>query len=130
MFTGTNDSQQRRIPWHSTLQLSLTLALSNPTIWYLLDRSAPGFILSTTVALSGTALLLGINPDLVPSPAPLTLLHQDANATLAAAVAKAATGHTELVAGLWTYESVAVATWIASVLFVSSVFFGNIGRRL
>ena len=28
------------------------------------------------------------------------------------------------------YESIAVATWIASVLFVSCVCFGNIGRRL
>lgn len=27
-------------------------------------------------------------------------------------------------------ESIAVSTWIASVLFCSSVCFGNIGRRL
>ncbi|KAF1355483.1 insulin-induced protein-domain-containing protein [Delphinella strobiligena] len=112
----------RRIPWHSTLQLSLTLALSNPTLWYLLDRSAPGFILSTTVALSGTALLLGISPDLVPSP-PSTL--HVVNGTLA----KSQLDPT-LLAGVWSYESVGVATWIASVLFVSCICFGNIGRRL
>jgi hypothetical protein len=35
-----------------------------------------------------------------------------------------------LVAGVFTSESVGVATWIASVLFVSAVAFGNIGRRL
>lgn len=123
-------SQQRRIPWHSTLQLSLTLALSNPTFWYLLDRSAPGFILSTTVALSGTALLLGINPDLVPSPSPA---HSIVNETLSKANfahGASTSSSSELVAGLWSNESVAVATWIASVLFVSCVCFGNIGRRL
>lgn len=35
-----------------------------------------------------------------------------------------------LVAGIFSQESVGVATWIASVLFVSAVCFGNIGRRL
>ncbi|GAB7357208.1 hypothetical protein MBLNU459_g8193t1 [Dothideomycetes sp. NU459] len=119
----------RRLPWQSTLQLSLTLALANPAIWYLLDRTPPGFILSCTVALSGTGLLLSINPDLVPPPSPsvAALASAATNGTLARDQLEDAGA---LVAGLFSLESVGVATWIASVLFVSCVFFGNIGRRL
>ncbi|KAF2765171.1 hypothetical protein EJ03DRAFT_319910 [Teratosphaeria nubilosa] len=102
----------RKLPWQSTLQLSLTLALANPAIWFVVDRSSAGFILSTLVALTGTAALLGTNPALVPSPSPGTYA-QD-----------------RLVLGVLSHESVGVATWIASVLFVSAVCFGNIGRRL
>lgn len=121
-----NHFSQRRLPWQSPLQLSLTLALANPAIWYLLDRTGPCFILATTVALSGTALLLSVNPDLIPSPhaAQSNAFSHAANAT-----ANALTGQ-ELVAGMFTLESVGVFTWIASVLFVSAVAFGNIGRRL
>jgi hypothetical protein len=36
----------------------------------------------------------------------------------------------DLVLGTFSMESVGVATWIASVLFVSAVAFGNVGRRL
>ncbi|KAK0753105.1 insulin-induced protein-domain-containing protein [Schizothecium vesticola] len=36
----------RRLPWTSTMQASLTLALANPFLWYLIDRSKPGFLLS------------------------------------------------------------------------------------
>ncbi|KAI9810584.1 MAG: hypothetical protein M1826_003506 [Phylliscum demangeonii] len=59
----------RKLPWQSTLQVSLTLALVNPALWYLIDRSKPGFILSTFVGLAGTALLMGVNPAMVPAPA-------------------------------------------------------------
>ncbi|KAF2168760.1 hypothetical protein M409DRAFT_20777 [Zasmidium cellare ATCC 36951] len=120
----------RKLPWQSTLQLSLTLALANPAVWYLIDRSPPGFILSTIVALSGTAVLLGINPTLVPAPSPWAVIQgqvagqESLNETLQAVKSE------DLVLGLFSQESVGVATWIASVLFVSSVCFGNIGRRL
>ncbi|THY55801.1 hypothetical protein D6C99_03048 [Aureobasidium pullulans] len=117
---------QRRLPWQSPLQLSLTLALANPAIWYLLDRTGPCFILATTVALSGTGLLLSINPELIPSPHAANL-HTFSN--VANATANAIKGQ-DLVLGTFTLESVGVATWIASVLFVSAVAFGNIGRRL
>ena len=60
---------QRKLPLTSTLQASLTLALVNPVLWYLIDRSKPGFILSTAVGTTGTALLLVSNPDMMPSPA-------------------------------------------------------------
>lgn len=120
----------RKLPWQSTLQLSLTLALANPAVWYLIDRSPPGFILSTMVSLGGTALLLGINPALVPSPSPAQVLqghvarHGGVNGTGVILDSE------DLVLGVFSQESVGVATWIASVLFVSSVCFGNIGRRL
>jgi hypothetical protein len=115
----------RKLPWQSTLQLSLTLALANPAIWFLVDRSPPGFILSALVSLGGTGMLLGVNPALIPSPSPRPVLHERArNATALL------NGSEELVLGLFTQESVGMATWIASVLFVSCVCFGNIGRKL
>ncbi|KAL8914617.1 MAG: hypothetical protein Q9171_000798 [Xanthocarpia ochracea] len=58
----------RKLPWQSTLQVSLTLAMVNPALWYLVDRSKPGFLLSAIVGASGTAILLGINPSMVPAP--------------------------------------------------------------
>jgi hypothetical protein len=58
----------RKLPWASTMQVSLTLALTNPFLWYLIDRSKPGFLLSAAVGLAGSAafLLLGlVNPDML-----------------------------------------------------------------
>ena len=114
----------RKLPWQSTLQLSLTLALANPAIWYIIDRSPPGFLLSTLVSLAGTVVTLGVFPALVPSPPFDQLKGHDVNGTVLT------TSREELVLGYFSHESVGVATWIASVLFVSSVCFGNIGRRL
>lgn len=112
---------QRKLPWQSTSQVSLTLALVNPVLWYLVDRSKPGFLLSMLVGLAGTAIAFGFNPEIVPSPATpspragsMTNISQDYGVPI----------------GLISNESVGVGTWIASVLFCSSVCFGNIGRRL
>ncbi|MCJ1350471.1 MAG: hypothetical protein MMC33_000452 [Icmadophila ericetorum] len=107
----------RKLPWQSTLQVSLTLALVNPVLWYIIDRSKPGFILSTIVGLTGTAVLLGVNPDMVPSPS--TLSHH-LNVSYDESISEK----------LVTNESIGVGTFIASVLFCSCVCFGNIGRRL
>lgn len=109
----------RKLPWQSTLQVSLTLALVNPVLWYLIDRSKPGFFLSALVGVTGTALLFNINPDIVPAPATVSppALSTSANTS-------ASGWH-----GLGV-ESIGVGTWIASVLFCSCVCFGNIGRRL
>jgi len=76
--------------------------------------------------LTGTGLLLSINPDLIPSPHPANI---QSFSNVANATANAGRGQ-DLVLGAFTLESVGVATWIASVLFVSAVAFGNIGRRL
>ena len=111
----------RRLPWQSTLQVSLTLALVNPVLWYLVDRSKPGFILSTFVGIAGTVVAYGVNPQIVPPPA---------TSSLPASMANASHGGILLGDSLITNESIGVMTWISSVLFCSSVCFGNIGRRL
>ncbi|KAI9788679.1 MAG: hypothetical protein M1816_006730 [Peltula sp. TS41687] len=125
----------RKLPWQSTLQVSLTLALVNPVLWYIIDRSKPGFFLSALVGVTGTALLFSINPDIVPVPA-----HAHAStATLSPPPLAASpsannnqTGGTSGAAwhGVGLVDSIGVGTWIASVLFCSCVCFGNIGRRL
>lgn len=112
---------KRKLPWQSTLQISLTLALVNPFLWYLVDRSKPGFFLSSFVGITGTVVLLGINPDMVPSP--------PVPSPLAASVANTSFDHS-VQPRLISHESIYVWTWIASVLFCSCVCFGNIGRRL
>jgi hypothetical protein len=116
----------RKLPWESSLQLSLTLALANPAIWYLIDRTPPGFVLSSFFAIAGTLVLLGINPALVPSPSPAQVLR----GLVARNGAARMDGGEDLIFGIFSPESLGVATWIASVLFISSVCFGNIGRRL
>lgn len=108
---------QRRLPWQSTLQVSLTLALVNPVLWYIIDRSKPGFILSTIVGLAGTAVLLGVNPNMVPSS---SVPSHHLNVSYDESISEK----------LVTNESIGVGTFVASVLFCSCVCFGNIGRRL
>jgi hypothetical protein len=117
----TNDLIQRKLPWQSTLQVSLTLALANPVLWYLVDRSKTGFLLSTIVGVGGTLALLGINPNIVPSPA---------TASPRAHLAGMGSLHDIASSRFPTNESIGMWTWIASVLFCSCVCFGNIGRRL
>lgn len=94
---------QRKIPWQSTLQVSLTLAVANPVLWYLVDRSKSGFALSLSISVGGTLLSLLINPDFVPMP---DIYSEQAS------------------------ERLGVFLWLASVLFCTSLCFGAIGRRL
>lgn len=108
-------SYQRRLPWESTTQESLTLALVNPFLWYLIDRTKTGFWLSTVVGLTGMGIILGLHPQMIPSSAGIGIrgwrLEHD-------------------IEGGLSQEAVAVATWLASVLFSACVCFGNIGRQL
>jgi len=120
------ECSQRKLPWASTLQASLTLALVNPVLWYLIDRSKPGLLLSTAIGATGTALLLVSNPDMMPSPATSTSSPRNSSVQ-----------HTPIISGgglgLGDYvsrESIEGGIWILSVLFCSCVCFGNIGRRL
>ncbi|CAG8891014.1 unnamed protein product [Penicillium egyptiacum] len=110
----------RRLPWESTTQASLTLALANPVLWYLIDRTTTGFVLSTTIGLAGMGVVLGLKPELVPiSTGPsfgTTLLN--------------GTGLENVLGAGITQESIAVGTWIASVIFCACVCFGNVGRQL
>ncbi|KAF2185074.1 hypothetical protein K469DRAFT_708346 [Zopfia rhizophila CBS 207.26] len=114
----------RKLPWQSTLQLSLTLALVNPALWYILDRSKPGLSFSLTVSSILTSFILLSNPDVLPSPS----LPATTNSTHLPTASRGR--EAELFAGMVSYESLAVATWVGSVLFCSCVCFGSIGRRL
>lgn len=86
----------------------------------MVDRSKPGFFLSAMVGIAGTAVLLGVNPEIVPSPATSSLRASAGNSSIESILSE----------GLITNESIGVSAWIASVLFCSCVCFGNIGRRL
>jgi len=105
------------------MQVSLTLGLVNPFLWWLIDRSVSGFLLSSAVGLAGSALLMGISPGMVPAPA--HTLGQYGNASSGTGDA----GHLVL-GGLARQDTVETAIWVLSVLFCSCLCFGNIGRRL
>ncbi|KAH7002034.1 insulin-induced protein-domain-containing protein [Ilyonectria destructans] len=113
----------RKVAWASTLQVSLSLALVNPLLWWLIDRSKPGFVLAAAVGLTGSAFLLGVNPDMMPTPSAISF----GNASVTRA-----TSHDDLLTlgGLARQETVETGVWMLSVLFCSCVCFGNIGRRL
>ncbi|KAF1953957.1 hypothetical protein CC80DRAFT_476894 [Byssothecium circinans] len=115
----------RRLPWQSTLQLTITLALVNPALWYILDRSKPGLSFSLIVTSILTSFIFLSNPDVLPSPS----LPATTNATHTPSHATLAPGE-EMFAGVVSYETLAVVTWVGSVLFCSCVCFGSIGRRL
>lgn len=104
------------------MQASLTLALVNPALWYLIDRSKPGLALSAAVGATGSAILLVSNSDLMPSPATPTR-----NCTISHQSAEHSDHGSE---NLVTRGNLEAGIWIASVLFCSCVCFGNIGRRL
>ena len=115
--------RQRRLPWQSTLQLTLTLALVNPALWYILDRSKPGLSFSLIVTSILTSLMFLSNPTALPSPSVPAAI----NATHAPSITKQTP---DLFAGIISYDNLAVVTWVGSVLFCSCVCFGSIGRRL
>jgi hypothetical protein len=107
----------RKLPWQSTLQVSLTLALANPVLWYLIDRSKAGFAFSSFVGVVGTMVLLLVNPNLVPLPSTVGLGPEMRKATAP-------------FEDMPLSESVGVFTWMASILFCTSVCFGAIGRKV
>ncbi|KAK4461910.1 insulin-induced protein-domain-containing protein [Cladorrhinum samala] len=111
----------RRLPWTSTLQLSLTLALANPFLWYLIDRSLSGFIMSSAVGILGGLVMLGtgLGEGVVPAP------------FFSIGGVGGVKGHGNDDA--WNPEKLGEmgrGVWMLSVMFCSCVCFGNIGRRL
>ncbi|KAL7626010.1 hypothetical protein AAE478_002779 [Parahypoxylon ruwenzoriense] len=115
----------RRLPWDSTLQVSLTLALANPVLWFLIDRSMAGFILAAAVGIAGSTVLMGLKPDMVPVPAsPSTLEGYNQQNVTGDDIDQLVFG------GLVSQETVATSIWMMSVLFCCCVCFGNIGRWL
>ena len=104
----------------------MTLALANPFLWYLIDRSKPGFLLSAAVGLTGSALMMGIDPAIMPTPHPSSGVRA-ASAWNTSTPSPADGGDMGGIAG---NEMVETGIWMLSVLFCSCVCFGNIGRRL
>ncbi|KAL2123850.1 hypothetical protein VTJ04DRAFT_215 [Mycothermus thermophilus] len=123
----------RKLPWASTMQISLTLALVNPFLWYLIDRSKPGFVLSATIGVVGSMILTGVDPGVMPAP----MITADGelgiggdggrNWTGAMGGGHGRGGH---MSGLAYQEIIETSIWMLSVLFCSCVCFGNVGRRL
>ncbi|KAH6841144.1 insulin-induced protein-domain-containing protein [Chaetomium sp. MPI-CAGE-AT-0009] len=141
----------RKLPWASTMQVSLTLALANPFLWYLIDRSKPGFLLSAAVGLAGSAVLMNLGPGVMPAPASAVGLVQGVGVGVGAGLGgvNVTTGGTTssgggvggwvdgeagrgggALGGLASQETIETSIWMLSVLFCSCVCFGNIGRRL
>ncbi|KAH6654090.1 insulin-induced protein-domain-containing protein [Truncatella angustata] len=115
----------RKTPWASTLQVSLALALVNPFLWYLIDRSKPGFLLSSTISVVGSAIVMSLRPDMVPTPAchpAAGVFGSNSSASTADPVL--------MLGGLASQQTVEKSIWMLSILFCCCVCFGNIGRRL
>jgi hypothetical protein len=115
----------RRLAWDSTLQASATLALVNPLLWWLIDRSIAGFLLATAVGITGSLFLLGVDPEMMPSPS--TVPARNASARADAGVDA---GEILTLGGMARQETVEAGIWMLSMLFCSCVCFGSIGRRL
>ncbi|KAJ2894155.1 putative insig domain-containing protein [Zalerion maritima] len=119
----------RRLPWTSSLQASATLALINPFLWYIIDRSKPGFLLSAFVGFTGSAVLLGLNREMMmppvggPSvPGKSSSDYDYANFNTSASSCypgQAAMGNNLMLGGLATQETVESGVWMLSVLFCS-----------
>lgn len=119
------------------MQASLTLALVNPFLWYLIDRSKSGFLLSAAVGLAGSAVLMTLDLDVVlPTPAHQHHHHPRHGAAQGLSPPPPphygnGSSHASLAfGGLARQETVETGIWMLSVLFCSCVCFGNIGRRL
>lgn len=120
----------RRLPWQSTLQLTLTLALVNPALWYILDRSKPGLSVSLLVTSLFTSFIFLSNPSVLPSPSLPAATNITTRAPSLVKSHSTPVPPQEMFAGVVSYENLAIVTWVGSVLFCSCVCFGSIGRRL
>ncbi|KAM7223643.1 insulin-induced gene 2 protein [Rhypophila decipiens] len=144
----------RRLPWTSTMQVSLTLAMVNPFLWYLVDRSKPGFLLSAAVGVFGSlsVMLLGVGGfagGVLPAPFSSAGSSSSWGENLAGGSGgwgarngttaqqsphhmanNRAFGLGGLEGWFASQENIEAGVWILSVLFCSCVCFGNIGRRL
>ncbi|TGJ85289.1 hypothetical protein E0Z10_g3432 [Xylaria hypoxylon] len=124
----------RKLHWDSTLQLSLSLALVNPALWFLIDGSMPGFIVSSAVGLAGSALLTGLHPDMVPVPAMLSSPSHGGLYNPGTIHSNTSTHYSNaepmLLGGLASQQTLAMGIWTLNVLFCCCVVFGNVGRWL
>jgi hypothetical protein len=97
----------------------------NPFLWYLIDRSKPGLLLSTVVGLAGSVILMGLKPDIVPMPASYSSF-----GTFTGNASGSPLDPPTMLGGLASQQTVETGIWMLSILFCCCVCFGNIGRRL
>lgn len=88
----------RKLTWESSMQAAALWGLVNPFLWYMLDGTKNGFILSSLVAIVGTSFFAYLFPSHLPQ--------------------------------LSSLNYISVTVWIASAYYISSICFGNLGRRL
>ncbi|OAA56643.1 insig domain containing protein [Niveomyces insectorum RCEF 264] len=142
----------RKLPWASAMQASLTLALANPFLWYLLDRSKSGLLLAAAVGFIGSGALMVLNLDLMPRPGahqphlyPVdhdvagvggggavdgASFHRNSSSSNSGSSSGSDGGGGNFNAAPSPAMTAEMAIWMLSVLFCSCVCFGNIGRRL
>ncbi|KAI0880814.1 insulin-induced protein-domain-containing protein [Annulohypoxylon maeteangense] len=126
----------RKLPWDSTLQVSITLALANPVLWFLIDRSMPGFLLSATVGIAGAMVLLGLKPDMVPTPTnPSASIfpgydtqYDNTSSGFAQQQQQRSQEFISFGGVTVTQEEFGTVIFMMSILFCCCVCFGNIGR--
>jgi hypothetical protein len=106
------------------MQVSTYLAAVNPFLWYLIDRSKTGFLMSAAFSLTGSAVLMGLDPDLMPVP---TVARGSLRNATRVNYRPGAGGRSS---SLPSDETIEKGVWMVSVLFCSCLCFGNIGRRL
>lgn len=119
----------RRLPWTSSFQASATLALVNPFLWYLIDRSKPGILLSSVVAFVGSAILLSLSPQMMPPAGPSATINKPHHVN-SSFVGQSNSGNLVILGGIASQGIVERGVWMATLLFCTCVCFGNIGRRL
>lgn len=93
-------------------------------MWWLIDRSKPGFILSAAFGLMGSILLLGVNTDMIPNLSGSLIRNNSTTLRRDTPPLELAFG------GLVSQDTVESGVWMLSILFCSCLCFGNIGRRL
>ncbi|KAI0393659.1 hypothetical protein F5Y17DRAFT_299184 [Xylariaceae sp. FL0594] len=125
----------RKLPWDSTFQVAMSLALVNPALWYLIDRSMSGFFVSSAVGIAGSAVFAGIQPAMVPVPAVLSSSSSDtglygASAAHGNSSVTFSDGRSMFLGGLASPQTVATGIWRLNVLFCCCVVIGNVGRWL
>ena len=115
--------------------MSVTLAMVNPLLWWIIDRSQVGLVLSAVAGVVGSLFFLGVNPGMMPAPpANLSVLgglggsRGSSNDTTTLVGDDAASPFP--LGGFASQETFESGVWMLSVLFCSCLCFGNIGRRL
>jgi len=112
----------------------MSLALVNPALWYIIDRSMSGFVVSSAVGLAGSAVLTSIQPAMVPVPAMLSSSSNGGFYGTDAIHPNSSVRYPDaqpmLLGGFASPQTLATGIWRLNVLFCCCVVLGNVGRWL